>query len=94
MLIINCPYCGPRDESEFHYDGEAHIARPTDPDALSDQEWGDYLFFRKNPRGMHREMWFHAAGCRRFFNAERDTVTYKFKSTYKIGEQPPSGGES
>ena len=88
MLMIECPYCGLRDESEFHYDGEAHIVRPKDPDALSDAEWGDYLFFRKNPRGEHREMWLHSAGCRRYFNAVRDTVTYKFKCTYKIGEQP------
>ena len=88
MLMIDCPYCGLRDESEFHYDGEAHIVRPKDPDALSDAEWGDYLFFRKNPRGEHREMWLHSAGCRRYFNAVRDTVTYKFKCTYKIGEQP------
>ena len=32
MLIIECPYCGQRDESEFSYGGEAHIARPLEPD--------------------------------------------------------------
>ena len=31
MLLIPCPWCGPRDEIEFHYGGEAHIARPADP---------------------------------------------------------------
>ncbi|MFO1061925.1 MAG: sarcosine oxidase subunit delta [Dongiaceae bacterium] len=31
MLLITCPYCGPRDEEEFSYGGEAHIARPADP---------------------------------------------------------------
>ena len=89
MLIIKCPYCGERDESEFHYGGEAHIVRPLDPDALSEREWGDYLFFRKNPKGLHRELWLHAAGCRQYFNAVRDTVTYKIYSTYKVGELPP-----
>ena len=51
MLQIDCPWCGPRDESEFAYGGEAHIKRPANPDALSDAEWADYLFMRANPRG-------------------------------------------
>ncbi|HSR56146.1 MAG TPA: sarcosine oxidase subunit delta [Alphaproteobacteria bacterium] len=91
MLVISCPWCGPRDESEFSYGGEAHIARPKDPEALSDEDWADYLFMRKNPRGQHQEQWCHTYGCRRWFNAERDTVSYAFKSFYKIGGQPPGG---
>jgi len=93
MLLINCPWCGERDESEFSYAGEAHIARPIDTEKLSDEAWADYLFMRKNPKGLHREQWLHAAGCRRFFNVERDTLTYKISGSYKIGEQQPSGGE-
>ena len=31
MLLINCPYCGPRPELEFSYGGQAHIARPAEP---------------------------------------------------------------
>ena len=90
MLLISCPWCGPRDESEFSYGGEAHIARPLDPDALTDEQWADYLFYRTNSRGLHREQWLHAAGCRRWFNVERDTVTYKIKSVYRVGEKPAS----
>lgn len=90
MFLIECPYCGVRDESEFSYGGEAHIARPLDPDALSEQEWGDYLFFRTNPKGDHKERWVHTAGCRRWFNAVRDTATYQFKCVYKIGETAPT----
>ena len=93
MLLIECPYCGVRDESEFSYAGEAHIARPLETEKLSDEEWADYLFMRKNPRGTHREQWLHAAGCRRYFNAVRDTVSYRISATYKIGEQPPGEGE-
>lgn len=89
MLKIECPWCGERDQSEFSYGGEAHIVRPLDPDALSDEEWGDYLFFRDNPKGLHREQWVHTAGCRRWFNAVRDTVTYQFHATYKPGEKTP-----
>ncbi len=91
MLLIPCPWCGVRDESEFSYGGEAHIARPQDPQAPSDAQWADYLFMRKNPRGPHLEQWHHTQGCRRWFNVERDTVSYKIKSSYKIGERPPRG---
>ena len=84
MLLIDCPYCGERAETEFSYGGEAGITRPVDPFALRDEEWADYLFMRKNPRGTHRELWNHAAGCRRWFEAERDTVTYQIHSTTKL----------
>ena len=89
MFLIECPWCGPRDESEFSYSGEAHIARPEDPFALSDQAWADYLFNRKNPKGRHLEQWCHAAGCRQYFNVERDTLSYEINAVYKIGEAPP-----
>jgi sarcosine oxidase subunit delta len=94
MLQIHCPWCGPRDESEFSYGGEAHIVRPEEPEALSDEEWADYLFMRQNPRGAHREQWHHAHGCRRWFNVVRDTVSYRISAVYRIGEQPPAGDES
>ena len=88
-MIIPCPWCGPRDQSEFSYGGEAHIARPTEPDALTDDEWGEYLFMRKNTRGHHLEQWSHAYGCRRWFNVRRDTVTYAIDAVYKPGEPVP-----
>ena len=91
MFLIECPWCGERDETEFNCVGEAHIVRPLEPEKLTDAEWADYLFMRSNPKGTHREQWLHAAGCRRYFNAERNTVTYKIAATYKIGEQPLGG---
>lgn len=84
MLLIRCPWCGERDESEFSYGGEGGISRPDSPDALSDEQWADYLFMRKNPRGMHLELWNHAKGCRRWFNVERDTATYQIASSYPM----------
>ena len=89
MFHIYCPHCCEhREEEEFHVKGQAHIARPLDPEALSDEEWGNYLYFRKNPRGLHHELWVHNTGCRKFFNVTRDTVTYEIKEVYKVGEQP------
>ena len=88
MLLIACPYCGERAESEFRCGGEAHIQRP-DP-SVSDAEWADYLFMRKNPKGTHFERWCHVHGCRRWFNVARDTVTHRILRVYKMGEPAPA----
>lgn len=88
MLQITCPWCGPRAETEFSCGGQAHIVRPLDTDALDDRQWGDYLFMRTNPKGRHFEQWHHSQGCRRWFNAERDTVSYRFAPFYQAGTQP------
>jgi sarcosine oxidase subunit delta len=77
-----------REEEEFHAQGQAHIARPVDPDNCSDKEWGEFLYYRKNPKGLHEEMWYHSAGCRKFFNVTRNTATYEIKRVYKMGEKP------
>ncbi len=90
MLLINCPFCGLREQTEFGYHGEAHIARPSNPDSVGDAEWGDYLFFRANPKGIHRERWSHDFGCRRWFNMARDTVSGEIVGVYLHGESPPT----
>ncbi|UNU44642.1 sarcosine oxidase subunit delta [Sphingopyxis sp. YF1] len=74
MLRIACPFCGPRPESEFHCAGDASRRRP--PADASDAEWTDYLYWRANPKGLHRERWLHALGCGQWFIAERDTVSH------------------
>lgn len=95
MFLIYCPYCEEhREEEEFRPKGQAHIARPKDPEACSDEAWGDYLFFRDNPRGIHHELWVHGVGCRKFFNVTRNTVTYEILETYKMGERPRITAES
>ena len=57
--MIACPYCGPRDETEYHYGGQAHVPYPEDPHALTDEEWAEYLFYRDNPKGPFAERWVH-----------------------------------
>jgi sarcosine oxidase, subunit delta len=89
MLLIACPWCGARPENEFHYGGEAHIARPHDPSALDETAWADFLYMRSNPKGRHAERWRHIHGCGRFFNCIRDTVSDRVLATYKPGESPP-----
>jgi len=89
VLLINCPWCGPRDEMEFHCGGESHIACATSADRASDAEWADYLFNRSNPKGLILERWVHDGGCRSWFNIARDTVTHEIRLVYKMDEPRP-----
>lgn len=93
MLLITCPYCGPRPEIEFSYGGQAHIERPNDPMSLDDEAWAEYLYFRSNSKGEHAERWRHVNGCGRFLNVRRDTTSDEILATYKIGEVPDRRSE-
>ena len=92
MLLIPCPYCGPRAEFEFRHAGEAHLVRTPDH---ADPEWGAYLYARGNPRGRHHERWRHIHGCGQFFNAVRDTLSDEIAETYPAtaGARPSPGVE-
>ena len=90
MLLITCPYCEEKlPETEFAYAGEAHISRAETPSSESDEQWEEFLFTRKNIKGIHFERWRHFHGCGRFFNAARDTVTDRIVTTYKAGQPKP-----
>jgi len=93
MLLIECPWCGERHETEFHYGGEAHIVRPENPEELTDQQWAEFLFMKSNTKGVFKERWNHSNGCRRWFNAIRHTVSHEILAVYKMGEQPPELGD-
>jgi sarcosine oxidase subunit delta len=84
MMQLNCPFCGPRPENEFHCGGTTGIVRPSL--ACDDETWGSYLYFRANPKGAHAERWRHTYGCRQWFNILRDTVTHEISSVYGITE--------
>lgn len=89
MLLINCPHCGPCDETEFHYGGEAHITRPAVLSDLDDNQLADFLFNRTNPKGVHAERWVHRDGCRKWFNMLRHTVTHQILAVYAAGTSAP-----
>lgn len=86
MLLIPCPWCGPRDETEFRFAGEAAIRRPSDPDQADPVAWADYLYGRENRRGLHRELWVHVHGCGQFLMIERDTVSHAITRAVVPGE--------
>jgi sarcosine oxidase subunit delta len=92
MLTIKCPVCGVEgDETDFHYGHEAHIARPATSgrEDISDEEQSEYLFMRRNPKGLHFERWRCDRGCGKWFHAARDTMTMEFMAFYGITELPP-----
>jgi sarcosine oxidase subunit delta len=91
VLLITCPYCGPRAEIEFRCGGEGHITRPGPHDSVSDETWANYLFYRANPKGEHCERWIHTGGCGRWFNVMRHTVTHHIAAVYLMGETQPEG---
>ena len=90
MLLITCPYCGPRNETEYHYGGQAHVPFPTAEGELTDQQWAEYLFYRDNPVGPFAERWVHSIGCRRWFNVIRDTASYDILAVYPMGQDQPA----
>jgi len=89
MLLIECPFCGPRDEIEFRCGGQSHIQRPGPASQVPDAEWAAYLFERRNPRGMHFERWVHVAGCGQWFNLARDTTTHRIEAVYAMTDARP-----
>ena len=86
-MRIPCPYCGPRDVSEFAYLGDAGPVRPdpAGPDAA--QAFHDYVYLRDNPAGLHAELWYHASGCRSWLTVRRDTRSHAIESAaFTAGE--------
>jgi methylglutamate dehydrogenase subunit B len=76
---IDCPFCGERGNEEFVYLGDAAVTRP-DPDrADAAPAFTDYVYLRDNLRGVHRELWYHAAGCHGWLVVTRDTMSHEIK---------------
>ena len=73
MHLISCPFCGPRDETEFRFGAEAGKQRGTV--ASSAQDWARYLYFQENPKGETSEIWLHLT-CGEFFLLERKSLTH------------------
>lgn len=90
MFLIDCPWCGEREQREFACGGEAGIARPADPGAVDDAAWADYLFARGNSKGLYHERWVHAQGCGRWMVLVRDTVSDAILAVCKPGDPPPN----
>ncbi len=86
-MRIPCPYCGERGHEEFAYLGDARPRRPSDGGAAASVEWNEYVYLRDNPAGVHRELWFHAAGCQAWLVVTRDVRDHAL-----FGAEPARGG--
>ncbi len=78
-MIITCPYCGPRDSSEFVYREEGGRIRP-DQASTDQAAWNAYVYDRLNPAGEHNEIWQHSGGCRSHLAVVRSTLTHVISS--------------
>ena len=79
MLRIDCPFCGKRDYDEFTYEGDASVTYPA-IDNTDQEAWYRAVFLRKNPKGPHKEYWYHSMGCHMWLEVERDTLTHVISS--------------
>jgi heterotetrameric sarcosine oxidase delta subunit len=87
-MLIRCPICGERPFSEYVYGGDAAVRRPADPAKADDATWFAYVYLRDNPRGPHRELWFHEYGCGSWVEVTRDTLTHEISKTGLAGGRP------
>jgi sarcosine oxidase subunit delta len=88
-FLLACPLCGPRDVYEFRFGGEIQ-KRPAPGSAP--ETWATYLYARTNIDGIERAWWFHRTGCRRWFQAERDTHDNRVVRTAWLLSAPPGSG--
>jgi len=89
MILLPCPWCGPRPATEFAHVGEVSV-RP-DPAAATPAQWRGYLYLRANPCGWTSETWYHRMGCRRFIKVERHTETNEIRSASAADAGAPAG---
>lgn len=75
MLLIPCPHCGERDESEFVYGGRA-LDWPALDAARAD--WHAAVHLGNDNADTAEEIWYHEAGCERWIRLRRHLATHRF----------------
>jgi sarcosine oxidase subunit delta len=84
-MRIPCPHCGERDGREFLYLGDASVCRPSPEAESAIAAFVDYVYFRDNRAGPHREYWYHAGGCQCWIVVTRNTRNHTV-----LDAQPPN----
>ena len=85
MQIFPCPFCGDRNETEFHFAGELGNVRPDTTGDISAAEWSTYLFTQRNEKGAVHEVWMHTP-CAELFVLERDSVSMEVTGSRALRE--------
>lgn len=78
MHQINCPWCGPRAQTEFEYYCDASVVDTRFAEE-SMREALDRVFIRNDFIGFHEEIWQHVFGCRGWLRVERHTRTHEIR---------------
>jgi sarcosine oxidase, subunit delta len=89
MLLIPCPWCGPRPEPEFSGGTDTTRIRPTDEAFDDDAAWAAYLFHSANEPGERQERWCHTHGCGQWFLLSRDCDTGMPGKASRLAPPPP-----
>ena len=87
MQRFPCPFCGLRDEREFHYLAEPGKVRPSPRAEVSEEAWTAYLHDVTNAKGPAREVWLHLP-CAEMFVMERDSVTMDVLASTALRGEP------
>jgi heterotetrameric sarcosine oxidase delta subunit len=90
MILLPCPWCGPREATEFAHVGE--VSTRPDPGSATPAQWRGYLYLRANPCGWTTETWYHRMGCRRFITVQRHTETNEVRQA-RASQAPVPAGE-
>jgi sarcosine oxidase subunit delta len=80
MLLIPCPNCGDRDETEFSYGGPARSLPELDGNSDAD-DWHRALHLRDHSNKPRSEFWYHHAGCEHWIMLTRDLRDHRFMGT-------------
>lgn len=79
MLLIPCPNCGERDETEFAHGGTVRRLPALDG-ASNASDWHAAVHIRQHGNEPRLEFWYHHAGCERWIELTRDLRDHSFKA--------------
>ena len=73
-MRIDCPHCGAGKSTIVRMLAGVQRPDPQAPDAMG--RFTAYVYFRDNPAGPHRELWYHGA-CQAWLVVTRDTRNHE-----------------
>lgn len=85
MLLIPCPWCGPRGHEEFTFGDAADKRRPAQPQRCDDDTWAEFLYGPQNPPAGGRYLVCHSLACGLWFAVDFDTSSHELTDSRPLG---------